>query len=146
MTGKFKPLTDGLFVAPQINADDVADAAREGVSLIVNNRPDGEEPGQPPGAEIEAAAKEAGLAYVAIPIRGSNVSEVDLDAIDTAIKDASGPVLAYCRSGTRSTVLRSFAAARSGADVDVLIREAANAGYDIEGLRPRLEALSRNGQ
>lgn len=136
-----RPLTETFWVAPQIAPEDVREAATKGVKLIINNRPDGEEPGQPVGAEIEAEANKAGLAYVAIPIRGGNISESDLDAFDAALAKAKGVVLAYCRSGTRSTTLRAFARARAGEDIDVILREAAEAGYDLSGLSSKLEAL-----
>src|SRR5690606_11148109 len=63
MSGKFKPLAEGFWVAPQIEPGDIAAAKALGVRVIINNRPDGEEPGQPDGAAIEQAAKAAGLAY-----------------------------------------------------------------------------------
>jgi uncharacterized protein (TIGR01244 family) len=142
MTIDIRPLSETFWVAPQIAPEDVREAAAKGVTLIINNRPDGEEPGQPAGAEIEAAANEAGLAYVAIPIRGGNISEGDLDAFDAALAKAEGVALAYCRSGMRSAALRALARARAGENIDVILREAAEAGYDLAGLRPRLEALS----
>ncbi|MBB5518128.1 TIGR01244 family sulfur transferase [Amphiplicatus metriothermophilus] len=137
-----RPLSQTFWVAPQITPEDVREAAAKGVRLVINNRPDGEEPGQPAGAEIEAAAKEAGLAYIAIPIRGGNIGEADLDAFDVAVANASGVTLAYCRSGMRSAALRALARARAGGDVEAILREAAEAGYDLAGLRPRLEALA----
>ncbi|HCK84218.1 MAG TPA: hypothetical protein DHW63_06795, partial [Hyphomonadaceae bacterium] len=70
VTGQFVPLADDYLVSPQIGPEDIAAAKALGVTLIINNRPDGEEFGQPKGAEIEAAAKAASLAYVAIPVRG----------------------------------------------------------------------------
>lgn len=66
----FRRVTDQLSVAPQISTADLAQAAAQGFKLVINNRPDGEDPSQPSSAEIEAAAKAAGLAYVHIPVRG----------------------------------------------------------------------------
>lgn len=143
MAPKFRPLADGFYVSPQIAEEDVAAAAALGVALIVNNRPEGEEPGQPQGAAIERAARAAGLDYVAIPISGMNVGDADLDAFDRAVAGARGAVLAFCRSGTRSTVVRALARARAGAKVDEIVNEAAEAGYDLSGLAPRLQALAR---
>ncbi|MEO0400246.1 MAG: TIGR01244 family sulfur transferase [Pseudomonadota bacterium] len=144
MATPFIPLTETFFVAPQITAEDLDAARASGVSLIINNRPDHEEPGQPLGATIEAAAKALGLDYVAVPVGAAGISERDLDAFDEAIAATSGAVLAYCRSGTRSTILRAMARARAGTPIDALIQEAANAGYNLEGHRPLLEAARSN--
>ena len=142
MSPKFRPLADGFYVSPQIKEADIAAAAALGVTLIVNNRPDGEEPGQPTGSAIEAAARRAGLAYVAIPVAGvATLGVADIDAFDRAVGANPGAVLAYCRSGTRSTVMRALSRARAGDSVDAIIEEAAEAGYDLTGLAPRLAAI-----
>lgn len=141
MAQPFIPLGDGFFVAPQITPDDVAMAKALGVTLIINNRPDKEEPGQPDGEAIEAAARAAGIAYLAIPVSGMGIGPSHLDAFDEAVAKNDGPILAYCRSGTRSTVLRAYARARAGAPVNEIIDEAADAGYNIAGQRRALEAL-----
>ena len=144
MTANFIPLADDFLVSPQIGPADIAAAKDLGVALIINNRPDGEESGQPAGAEVDASARAAGIDYVAIPISGMNINPGHLDALEKAVAGAKGRILAYCRSGTRSTVLRAFARARAGEDIDEIIREAANAGYNIAGQRRTLEALARN--
>ncbi len=144
MTGPFTELADQFWVSPQITPDDVTTAEALGITLIINNRPDGEEAGQPLGADIEAAARAAGLNYIEIPISGMGIDPGHLDAFDKAIAENGGGVLAFCRSGTRSTVLRAFARARAGDDVDQIIDEAANAGYNIAGQRRVLDALRRS--
>jgi uncharacterized protein (TIGR01244 family) len=144
MTAKFIPLADDFLVSPQIGPEDVAAAKDLGVVLIINNRPDGEESGQPAGAEVDAAARAAGIDYVAIPISGMNINPSHLDAFESAVAGAGGRILAYCRSGTRSTVLRAFARARAGDNIDEILGEAANAGYDIAGQRRTLEGLAKN--
>ena len=133
----FVALEDKVFVSRQIAPGDVADAARAGIATIVNNRPDGEAAGQPSGAEIEAAARAAGLAYVHIPVAGG-FSEAQIAAMAEALDAGSGPVLAFCASGTRSTYLWALARARAGADADALIARARAAGYDLTALRPHL--------
>jgi uncharacterized protein (TIGR01244 family) len=143
MTEKLIPLAPHFWVAPQIVVDDLKAAKAKGVTLIINNRPDGEEPGQPKGAEIEAAAKALGLSYVAIPVGPMGVSAQHLDAFDAAMKANKGGVLAYCRSGTRSTVVRAMSEARNGRPVDEIISEAAAAGYNIADRRGALESLGR---
>ena len=141
MTTRFTQLAEGFFVAPQIFVEDVKAAADMGVKLVINNRPDGEEAGQPAGAEIETAAAAAGIAYLAIPVGAMGINENMLNAFAEAVAAAEGPVLAYCRSGTRSTVLRAVAGAKAGRSIDEIIAEAANAGYDISGQRGLLEAV-----
>lgn len=141
VTGRLTPIAESFFVSPQIGPADIAEAKALGVRLIINNRPDGEELGQPKGAEIEAAARAAGISYVAIPVRGMGIGPAELDAFDKAVAENGGPVLAFCRSGTRSTVLRAYARARAGDPVDDIIREAAEAGYNIGGQKSALIAL-----
>ena len=130
----FRHVTDELSVAPQISVDDVAEAARLGFKLIINNRPDGEAPGQPTSAEIEAAATAAGLKYVHIPVVGGPTA-AQVEAERALLAEAPGPVLAFCRSGTRSIVTWSIGQAQAGAmsrgDLIGLGREA---GYDLSGV------------
>jgi uncharacterized protein (TIGR01244 family) len=138
----FRKLSDGVFASPQIDLADVAAAAAQGVTLIVNNRPEGESDDQVPGAEIEAAAKAAGIAYVAIPVTHAGFSEGQVKAMAEALESAKGPVLAYCRSGTRSTLLWSLAEASQGADPAELSDKAAQAGYDITPVRALCDMLA----
>jgi uncharacterized protein (TIGR01244 family) len=128
----FTRLEETVFVAGQIAPADVAEAARKGIVSIINNRPDGEEPGQIAGAEIAAAAEAAGLAYVHIPVAGG-FSEQQVAAMAAALE--RGPALAFCRSGTRSTYLWALARAAGGADAEALIARARDAGYDLAPLR-----------
>jgi uncharacterized protein (TIGR01244 family) len=138
----FRPLSADFSVAPQISVEDVAAAKAEGFAMIVNNRPDGEEPAAPQGGEIASACAAEGLAYAAIPIGHAGFSHAQIDALDTLLAGATGPILAYCRSGTRSTHLWALARARAGDDVDAICAAAAGAGYDLSGLRPMLDALA----
>ena len=136
----FIPITSSLSVAPQIAPDDVAEAAAQGIRTIVNNRPDGESFDQPPGAEIAAACAAAGIAYVAIPIDHTGFSLEQVDAMAEAMQ--SGPVLAFCRSGTRSCNLWALAAARQGGDPAEIMAAAAAGGYNVAGLAPLLKQLA----
>jgi uncharacterized protein (TIGR01244 family) len=126
----FRTVTPQIAVAPQINAADVAQAASEGFTLIINNRPDGEEMGQPAAAEIEAAARAAGLGYVHIPVRGMPTRE-QVSQTAAAIAAGEGPALLFCRSGTRSIITWSLGAVQEGADAGDLKARAAVAGYDL---------------
>jgi uncharacterized protein (TIGR01244 family) len=134
----FRKLDDRVSVAGQIAPADLAEARAQGFTAIVNNRPDGEQPGQPGGAEIAAAAASAGLAYAAIPVGAAGLNEAQVSAMADVLAQADGPVLAFCRSGTRSTYLWALARARLGDDPDGLVEKAAAAGYDIAGIRPAL--------
>ena len=138
----FRTLSADYSVAPQITLEDVAEAKAAGFSMIVNNRPDGEEPEAAQGDEIANAAAAEGVAYAAIPVGHAGVSHPQLDALDAVLAGATGPVLAYCRSGTRSTHLWALTRARAGDDVDAIVEAAAGAGYDLTGLRPMLDALA----
>jgi uncharacterized protein (TIGR01244 family) len=130
----FRLVTDDFAVSPQISTDDVATAAARGFTLIVNNRPDGEAPGQPAGAAIEAAARAAGLDYIHIPVVGAPTTG-QVQAMRGAADGASGKVLAYCRSGTRSIVTWALGqAADERMSVTDLMRRAASAGYDLSAV------------
>ena len=142
----FTPLTDRLRVAPQISPDQVAAAQAEGITLIINNRPDGEEPDAPQGTEIQAAADAAGIDYVAIPVGHSGFSMPQVDAMIAALESAKGTALAYCRSGTRSTLLWALARAKQGANPVRLSADAAKAGYDLTPVRPMLDALAAQAE
>ena len=136
-----QPLSDTVFVSGQISAADVAEFADCGVTLIVNNRPDGEEEGQPPGAEIEAAARAAGLDYAHIPIE-LTFSADKVAALGEALAKAEGNVVLFCRSGTRSAYLWALARARQGADVDEMVFRAAQAGYNLRPILPWLRSAT----
>jgi uncharacterized protein (TIGR01244 family) len=137
----FRPLTDTIFVAPQITVEDVADASKAGVTLIINNRPEEESPDQTPGAEIEAAARAAGMEYVAIPVTHAGFAEWQVTATADALERAKGKVLAYCRSGTRSTLLWALARAAKGDHPAVLSEQAADAGYDLTPVAAMMDML-----
>jgi uncharacterized protein (TIGR01244 family) len=137
----FRQVAEGFWVSPQISLADVADARDQGFTLIVNNRPDGEATDQVNGAEIEQAARAAGLDYLAIPVTPAGFSEGQVSALVAALDQARGPVLAYCRSGTRSTLLWSLAQAQQGRDPAAIAFEAASAGYDVAPIRPLIERL-----
>jgi uncharacterized protein (TIGR01244 family) len=139
---EFREITPSFWASPQISLADVAEARARGAKLIVNNRPEGEADDQVPGADIEAAARTAGLGYLAIPVSPGGFSETQVQAMADALAHASGPVLAYCRSGTRSTLLWSLAQAQGGRAPDEIAADAARAGYDVAPIRPLLDMLA----
>lgn len=127
----FHKLDDRFFASPQITVDHIADAKALGITTIINNRPDGEAPSEPQGADIEAAAHAAGLDYVAIPVTHAGFSGPQIAAMAAALENATGPVLAYCRSGTRSTLLWALARTQMGDEKLSLQAKAAVGGYDL---------------
>lgn len=137
----FRKLTDTFFAAPQISLSDVADAKAAGISLIINNRPEDESADQTSGAEIAAAAEAAGIAYIAIPVTHAGFAEWQVTAMADAIENADGKILAYCRSGTRSTLLWALARAAKGDHPAVLSEHAADAGYDLSPVAAMMDML-----
>lgn len=130
----FRRVTDDISVSPQIAVEDVEAAAAAGFRTIINNRPDGEEPGQLSGHEIEAAARAAGLAYFHVPVRGGPTPE-QVETVAKIAAESPGPILAFCRSGTRSIVTWSLGQAMTGArGRDELIALGRQAGYDLSGV------------
>ncbi len=130
----FRRVTDDFSTAPQISLADVDEAARLGFRTLISNRPDGEEPSQPTSAEFAEAARAAGLAFHHIPVRGSPTPE-QVQETQAVLRDAETPVLAFCRSGTRSIVAWSLSEATSGArDRGELVSLGRSAGYDLSGV------------
>jgi uncharacterized protein (TIGR01244 family) len=128
-----RPLSPSVWAAPQIAVEDLAAIAAMGVRTIVNNRPDGEDEGQPSSAMIERAARAAGLDFVDAPIAGMPGPEA-VRAVATVL-ERDEPVLLYCRSGTRSTMAWALATRELGrAEPDVIRAAAAAAGYDLSRL------------
>lgn len=117
-------------VSSQIRPSDVERLKELGVTMIVNNRPDGEDPGQPGAAEIEAAAERAGIAYRHVPI-ARGIGPADVESMREAIEAADGKLLAYCRSGNRSTLAWAVARREQGASIEELQQAAAAAGVDL---------------
>jgi uncharacterized protein (TIGR01244 family) len=125
-----RQLDDRTLVSGQIAPHEVAGLAQQGVTLIVNNRPDGEEEGQPFASEIEEAAAQAGIAYRFIPIlRG--IGPADVEEMQKALRDSEGgKLLAFCRSGTRSAFACALAHREEGASADEIQQRLTNAGFD----------------
>ncbi|HCK84670.1 MAG TPA: TIGR01244 family phosphatase [Hyphomonadaceae bacterium] len=132
---EFRRVTPSFAVAPQLAPADMAAAAAAGFGTIVNNRPDREAAGQPSGAEMRAAAEAAGLAYHSLPISGPPPPAL-IETTARLLETAERPVLAYCKSGTRSILAWAMAQTASGAlRPDEALAMAAKAGYDLSGVR-----------
>lgn len=138
-----KTLAGGVCVAAQIYPEDLETLAAT-FGTIINNRPDGEEIGQPSSAEIEAAARRCGLQYAFIPITPGQLTEQAIVGFSEVLAEAPTPILAFCRTGTRSTNL--WALSQAGRrDSEEILKIAADAGYDLEALRPRLQESAAKG-
>ena len=126
-----RQLDDRTLVGGQIGPEDVPGLKDLGVTLIVNNRPDGEDAGQPEGDDIEAAAKAAGIDYRHVPIaRGLGPS--DIEAMREAINSVTdGKLFAFCRSGNRSALAWAVARSEDGVPREELDRMANQAGFDL---------------
>ena len=135
-----RQVTDEVSVSPQISVADVAAIAAAGFKSIVCNRPDGEQPGQVEFAEIEKAAKAAGLEIVFQPVISGAMSDSDGERFGEIVAGLPKPVLAYCRSGTRCAALWSLSEARTRSPGEIL-QSTAEAGYDLRGLAPRLDQI-----
>lgn len=135
---QLKQLETGIFVAAQLAEADFAELAARGIRSVVNNRPDGEAPDQLPNDRARAAALRHRLQYRYQPVENLNVTDEDLvDAQARLINDLPGPILFYCRSGTRCTILwAQVAAVRLG--VARTLEIASRAGYDLEVIREQL--------
>ena len=123
-------LGDRILVSGQIQPADVADLVSQGVTMIVNNRPDHEDPNQPLGSEIEAAAEEAGIAYRSIPIQ-RGIGPADVEAMREASENCgTGVMLAFCRSGQRSALACGLAQREAGVERAEVERRIRDAGFD----------------
>ena len=125
-----RQLDDKVMVSGQVAPHEVAGLAGQGVTILVNNRPDGEEPGQPLASEIEEAAAAAGLSYRFVPIlRG--IGPADIEEMQKALREAEGgKLLAFCRSGTRSALAVGLAQREEGASSDEVQQRLISAGFD----------------
>lgn len=134
-----RPLTDEIAVSPQIDAAHVKEIAGAGFRSILCNRPDGEEFGQPTFAEIETAAMAEGLTIMSVPVISGMMTQDVVDRFDEALKDLPKPILAYCRSGTRCTML--WAVVEHGRrDDDEIVTRASKAGYDVTPIIRQMQA------
>lgn len=139
----FRWVTPDFAVASQISPADLAVINGLGFRTVINNRPDGEVPNQPTGAEIAAATSAAGLTYRAVPFAGPPPPAVVAE-LCTLLAEAEAPILAYCRSGSRSILAWALAQALSGArDPDAIIALTLKAGYQhVAKARDALQALA----
>jgi uncharacterized protein (TIGR01244 family) len=125
-----RQLDDKVMVSGQVAPNEIAGLAEQGITVLVNNRPDGEEPGQPLAGDIEDAAVAAGIRYRFVPIiRG--IGPADVESMQEALREAeSGKLLAFCRSGTRSALTIALARREEGVSAEEVVRTLNQAGFD----------------
>ncbi len=138
-----RKISDSFTVSPQIGVDDIPAIAEAGYCSILCNRPDNEEIGQCGGDAIAAAAEAAGLVYRAVPISSGQVSEANMADFRAALDEMPTPILAYCRTGTRCTMLWSIAQI-DHMPPERIVAATAEAGYDMSGLVAQM-TQSRGG-
>jgi uncharacterized protein (TIGR01244 family) len=127
-------LAPGLSAAGKLDRGDIEALASAGVRTIINNRPDDEEQGQLSAADARRVAEAHSIAYHHIPVTAASLSRADVDAFARVLASAEQPIVAHCRSGTRSTLLWALSRMREGADPFALVAEAARYGIDIAAL------------
>ncbi|WFE74859.1 TIGR01244 family sulfur transferase [Roseinatronobacter sp. S2] len=135
-------LTDSYAVSPQITPEDVATLAEAGFTTIICNRPDGEIPPEVQADAIGQAVEGAGLRFVVNPVIGGAITMENVTAQGAALTDSTGPVLAYCASGNRSSIVWALSQAGQR-PTDELIAIPAKYGYALEPFRPTLEQLAK---
>lgn len=136
-------ITPDFYVSPQISVEDIPGIVQAGIKRVICNRPDEEVPPAFQQDAIEASARAAGLEFVVCALTHQSMVPAVIDENRAFIDTAPGPALAYCASGTRSTIAWAIGMAND-LDHDEIIEAAAQAGYDIRGLKPTLQAIAHN--
>ena len=126
-----KKINDSYSVSGQVTVDDIAQLKSEGVKTLVCNRPDHEDAGQPEVETIKAVAEMAGLAFYFLPVPSGQVTQSQGEEFSHILDKAPKPIHAFCRSGTRCTILWAITQLMAGEDKIAVIKKAANAGYDL---------------
>lgn len=136
---KIRPINDGFAVTEQITVEDVEALAAQGVKGLLCNRPDGEAPDQPAYADIEAAARRHGMSVHSVPVVASQISDADVQAFGSAYAELPRPLVAWCRTGTRSITLWALDQAAKGMSGQEILEVAGSAGYDLSETVRRIE-------
>jgi sulfide:quinone oxidoreductase len=135
-------LTDQLSVSPQVALDDIAKLSALGFKSVICNRPDKESDDQPTMSAVESAVKAAGLTWQHQPVVSGNITDQDVTDFSQLMAKLPQPVLAFCRTGTRCSTLWALSQVNT-MSVDDILNTAAEAGYNLSGQQPRLEALAK---
>lgn len=137
-----KKVSPDLSVTQQVQLNEIESAAAEGFRSIIINRPNGESADQPDHADVEAQAKKCGIDVRYIPVIPGKITDADITGFAQALQEMPGPVLAYCKTGTRSIMLWALSQA-GNLPTDVILKTAQEAGYDLSGLAPRINDLAQ---
>lgn len=136
-----RKLTPRYFVSPQIEPQDLQAIADQGFTTVICNRPDGEVPPSHQAAAMAQAAAAAGLTFEILPLTHQTMTPENVTRQNAIIEASEGPVLAYCASGTRCSVI--WALSQAGQmDTSDILSATTQAGYQLDGLRPTLEQLA----
>lgn len=137
------PLSDKLYISAQVTPADLAEAAALGINTLICNRPDGEETDQPTFATVSAWAQAAGIKHVlSQAVTMPTLTQADAERFAAAVAAADTPVLAYCRTGTRCSMLWSMAAVAQGTPIAQVLQQTAQAGIDLSTQQARLSAIA----
>ncbi|CUH86171.1 Beta-lactamase hydrolase-like protein [Phaeobacter sp. CECT 5382] len=136
-------ITPRYAVSPQISVEDIPAIAAAGYRTVICNRPDAEVPQDFQAATIGAAVEAAGLTFKELPLTHQTMTPENVAAQRSFYEDCDGPVLAYCASGTRSSVIWSLGVAKE-LSADEILSKTSAAGYQLDGLRPTLEAIAKS--
>ena len=134
-----RKLNEKVAVSPQLTVKDIEKAAAEGYKTVINNRPDKEGLMQPSSDDLRAAAEKHGMNYYHIPVTPGQFTDEQIAEFGEAVEGCNGPVLAFCKSGTRAACLWALHEAAEQ-HPDTVLNACNAAGYDISGLAPRLHA------
>lgn len=137
---KTSVIVEGFSVAPNLTENDFPALAAAGYKTIINNRHDGEEPNQLTAAQAQKLAEENGLSYLHIPIAIQAITPTDVEQFSNALKTNPRPILAHCKTGTRSCLLWAMTTAKDKTlTIDELMQCAAKGGYDLSNMRSLVE-------
>ncbi|UTW59357.1 TIGR01244 family phosphatase [Kordiimonas sp. SCSIO 12603] len=137
----FRQVTNTVSVSPQITTADIDAAKEQGFTLLINNRPDGEELGQPTNADLEAYANEAGIKWLHIPFAGTDLTLNKVMQMNYELK-RNEKILAFCRTGTRSCNIWALASALTNELAnEEIIANGSTAGYDLSGMEASLDHI-----
>lgn len=139
-------LTDTLYIAPQLTEADVQEAVRLGIKTIICNRPDGEEENQPTFAEVQNWFKEDGInQFSHQPVVAPQINAADVTAFQNLLQQSPAPILAFCRTGTRCSLLWSYHQVQHGASVAEVVAAAEQAGVNLSNFEARLQEAKDKG-
>ena len=134
-------LADNLYISPQLTLADIDALSQAGIRTVICNRPDHEEPGQPDFATVQQWLTDAGIAHIHFqPVTAPTITTADADHFNQLLTNAATPVLAYCRTGTRCTLLWGYTQAKQGRPITEILNTAAHAGIDLNSAAARLQA------